>query len=76
MKTVGLRSFVLYILLLAFLGGAGWLLFGLVTQGSRWAMQPYNSHIYDEDATVTLGDIEDRDGQILATSREEAVAHA
>ncbi|WP_322176101.1 penicillin-binding transpeptidase domain-containing protein [Acutalibacter caecimuris] len=70
MKTVGLRSFVLYILLLAFLGGAGWLLFGLVTQGSRWAMQPYNSHIYDEDATVTLGDIEDRDGQILATSRE------
>lgn len=70
MKTVGFRSFALYILLFAFLGGLGWLLFGLVVHGSQWAMQPYNGHIYDEDATVTLGDIQDRDGETLATTVE------
>lgn len=68
MKTVGFRSFALYILLFAFLGGVGWLLFGLVLHGSQWAMQPYNGHIYDEEATVTLGDIADRDGELLAST--------
>ena len=70
MKTVGFRSFALYILLFAFLGGLGWLLFGLVAHGSQWAMQPYNGHIYDRDATVTLGKIEDRDGVLLASTQE------
>ncbi len=70
MKTVGFRSFALYILLFAFLGGVGWLLFNLTLHGSQWAMQPYNSHIYDKDATVTLGDIEDRDGVLLATTTD------
>ena len=70
MKTVGFRSFALYILLFAFLGGVGWLVVSLLFHGSQWAMQPYNAHIYADDATVTLGDIEDRDGQVLATSRD------
>lgn len=70
MKTVGFRSFALYILLFAFLGGLGWLVFGLAVHGSQWAMQPYNGHIYDEDATVTLGNIEDRDGVLLASTQE------
>ena len=70
MKTVGFRSFALYILLFAFLGGLGWLGFNLVVHGSQWAMQPYNGHIYDEDATVVLGDISDRDGAVLAANQE------
>ena len=36
MKTVGLRSIVLYILLFAFLGGVGWLLLNLFIHGSQW----------------------------------------
>lgn len=68
MKTVGFRSFVLYILLFAFLGGIGFLLVSLFLNGSQWAMQPYNGHIYANDATVTLGDIEDRDGVTLAST--------
>ncbi len=71
MKTVGFRSFALYILLFAFLGGLGWLVVSLCLHGSQWAMQPYNGHIYDEDATVALGDITDRDGEILAATNEE-----
>lgn len=70
MKTVGFRSFALYILLFAFLGGVGWLGFSLVAHGSQWAMQPYNGHIYDEGATVELGEITDRDGVVLAGTQE------
>ena len=69
LKTVGFRSFALYILLFAFLGGVAWLMFGLFTHGSQWAMQPYNGHIYADDATVTLGDIQDRDGVLLASTQ-------
>ncbi len=70
MKTVGFRSFALYILLFAFLGGVGWLVVNLFLHGSQWAMQPYNGHIYADDATVALGDVEDRDGEVLATTQE------
>ncbi len=70
MKTVGLRSIALYILLFAFLGGMGWLAFQLLFYGSQWAMQPYNGHIYADDATVSLGEITDREGNVLAVTQE------
>ena len=40
MKTTGFRSFVLYILLFAFLGGIGWFVFNLSVNGEKWAAQP------------------------------------
>ena len=66
MKTTGFRSFVLYILLFAFLGGLGWFTLNLVLNGSKWASQPYNGHIYGEGSAVSAGTITDRDGLILA----------
>ena len=68
MRTTGFRSMVLYILLAAFLGGLGYLLVNFVFNGSKWAMQPYNGHINSENSTVKLGDITDRDGNVLATT--------
>ena len=70
MRTTGFRSMVLYILLAAFLGGLGYLLYQFVVNGSQWAMQPYNGHVYSENSTVKLGDITDRDGSLLATSQD------
>ena len=70
MRTTGFRSMVLYLLLAAFLGGLGYLLFQYVTAGSQWAMQPYNGHIYSESSTVKLGDITDRNGSLLATTED------
>jgi peptidoglycan glycosyltransferase len=61
---------VLYLLLAAFLGGLGYFLFQYVTNGSQWAMQPYNGHVYSENSTVKLGDITDRDGNLLASTEE------
>ncbi|HEX3040066.1 MAG TPA: hypothetical protein VHP54_07210 [Caproiciproducens sp.] len=45
MKTTGTRSLILYILGLGFLFGLGVFLFGLITQGGTWAMQPFNKHL-------------------------------
>lgn len=70
MKTVGLRSIVLYILLAAFLAGGGFLLVKLFFHGDEWAMQPYNGHIYGEGSTIKLGDIEDADGNLLAYTED------
>ncbi len=70
MKTVGFRSVVLYLLLAVLVGGAGYLVVNLFLHGSQWAMQPYNGHIYAEDATVKLGKIEDRDKVLLAATGE------
>ena len=66
MKTVGFRSIVLYLLLLVFVGGLGYFTFNLVLHGSQWAMQPYNGHLYADDTTVEMGQIKDRNGNLLA----------
>lgn len=68
MKTTGFRSFVLYILLFAFLGGLGWFTVNLALNGSKWATQPYNGHIYGDGVSTAAGTITDRNGMILAQS--------
>ena len=76
MKTTGFRSFVLYILLFAFLGGLVYFLASLVLNGADWVAQPYNGHIYAEDATLSAGTITDRDGMILASTEDGARTYA
>lgn len=70
MKTTGRRSVVLYILLAVFIGGLGYFLFNLVTKGEKWVVQPYNGHIYAEDATAITGKITDRNNILLAETKE------
>ena len=70
MKTTGFRSFVLYILLFAFCGGFVWFLINLALNGSTWATQPYNGHIYGDDTAVSAGTITDRSGMVLAKTED------
>ena len=65
MKTVGFRSIVLYILLAVFIGGVGYLVANMFLHGRQWVMQPYNAHLSGQ-----MGDIKDRDGNLLATSQD------
>lgn len=76
MKTTGFRSFVLYILLAAFLGGMGYFLFNLVMSGSDWVAQPYNGHIYADGSALPSGTITDRNGMILAESEDGSRVYA
>ena len=71
MKTTGFRSFVLYILLFAFCGGFVWFLINLALNGSTWATQPYNGHIYGDDTAVSAGTITDRSGMVLAKTEDK-----
>lgn len=66
MRTTGFRSMVLYLLLACFVGGVVYLGVNLFLHGGQWAMQPYNGHI-----SSSLGNISDRNGNVLATSTEE-----
>lgn len=66
MRTTGFRSMVLYLLLACFVGGVVYLGVNLFLHGGQWAMQPYNGHI-----SSSLGNISDRNGNMLATSTEE-----
>lgn len=70
MKTVGRRSVVLYILLACFALGVGFLYFKIFRDGSRWITQPYNGHIYAEDAVAETGSIYDRNDLLLAKSED------
>lgn len=65
LKTVGFRSIVLYILLAVFLGCAGYMAASQLLHGREWAMQPYNVHLSGQ-----MGDIKDRNGNLLATSQD------
>lgn len=68
MKTTGFRSIVLYLLLALFLGGIILLCIRIGLNGKDFVAQPYNGHIYAEDATADTGRITDRNNIVLAQS--------
>lgn len=75
MKTVGIRSKFLYLIALGFLVGILWFLIRWVLNGDDWVSQPYNGYLTDGAYTV-MGDIEDRDGIVLATSEDGSRTYA
>ena len=68
MKTLSRRAWVLYVVVLAFLTGAGILVYTFVTNADSWAMKRTNRHIYNSGVLSTAGTITDESGEILAQS--------
>ncbi len=46
MKMITRRGLFLLILIIAFIGGIGFLTYSVMSEGSKWVMMPYNSHLY------------------------------
>ena len=46
MKMITRRGLFLLVLVVAFLGGLGFLTYSFVSDGAKWAMQPYNYDLY------------------------------
>lgn len=69
MKTTGTRSFILFILGAGFLFGLGVFLYGFVTKGGAWAIQPFNQHVTGESSVAAEGRVLDRNGTVLAESK-------
>ncbi len=68
MKTIGFRSFSLFLALAILVGGMALLVFRVYTNGAQWINMPYNGHIYAEDASLELGQVTDRNGIVLSYS--------
>lgn len=70
MKRIMSRSFLIFVITLAFFAGVCLLALRLVTQNEKWVQQPYNGHIASSNGLAQAGDILDRDGDVLAYTDE------
>lgn len=66
MKMITRRGLFLLILIIAFLGGLGYLTYSFVNDGPKWVMQPYNYDLYYNGDLVAAGTITDSKGVVLA----------
>ena len=71
MKKTMSRSIISLILALLFLGGLGLLCFRYAVNNSEWANQTYNQYLYSRSGFTDAGTIYDRNGVILAESRDD-----
>lgn len=69
MRKIISRAAVIYVLIILFLGGVGFLTYEFVTEGSTWATNNANRHIYSNGTVVNAGTIYDTNGVILAESK-------
>ena len=70
MRTTGTRSLILFILVLGFFTGLGVFLYGLVTEGGSWAVQPFNGHLYGSGTSAAEGRVLDRNDTVLAQTKD------
>lgn len=66
MKMITRRGLFLIVLIVAFLGCLGFLIYSFAAEGDKWVMQPYNSHIYYNGELTGAGKITDVNGRSLA----------
>lgn len=66
MKMITRRGIFLWLLVIAFLGGLGFMTYSILSDGGSWVMQPYNSHIYYNGELTGAGKITDTNGRSLA----------
>lgn len=70
MKITNKRAAVVYALILAFIAGIGLFVSGIVINGSEWASNKANRHIYSGGKVVNAGTIYDINGVVLAESKD------
>ncbi len=70
MRITSKRAAVVYALILAFIAGVVFFVVSLVLNGSEWASNKANRHIYSGGTIVNAGTIYDRNGVTLAKSSD------
>ena len=76
MKNTTKRVYIVLLLLVAFLGGLGFMLYSFITEGPTWVSDRGNEHIYSYGSLNVAGTIYDRDGEaLIATVDGERVYH-
>ena len=64
------RAYVLYIFILAFIVGLGFMVFSFYVNGDEWAAKTVNRHVYSSGQIANAGSIYDRNGTPLAYSED------
>lgn len=70
MRVTARRAAIIYALILAFIAGVGIFVTSLVLNGSEWASNKANRHIYSGGTIVNAGTIYDKNGIELAKSSD------
>ena len=71
MKRILQRSWLIFILVIGFLIGMGFLVVQTVVDSADWANQPYNGHISGSGGLAQAGKITDRNDEVLAETVEK-----
>lgn len=66
MKRILRRTWFIFVIVIAFLGGMTFLVIETLFNSSDWVDQAYNGHISGAGGLLQAGSITDRDGEILA----------
>lgn len=66
MKMITRRGLFLLVLVVAFLGGLGFLTYSFFSDGDKWAMQAYNYDLYYNGDLIAAGTVTDAKGTVLA----------
>lgn len=76
MKNTTKRVYIVLLLVAAFLGGLGFMLYTFITQGAVWVSDRGNEHIYSYGSLTVAGSIYDRNGEVLISTVDgERVYH-
>lgn len=70
MRTATRRTYVLIVLIIAFLFGLGFMAYSFITQGDLWVSNRANSHIYSGGELTVAGTIYDRNGVPLVSTKD------
>lgn len=70
MRVTARRAAVIYALVLAFIAGVAIMVSGFVINGSEWASNKANRHLFRNGVMTDAGTIYDRNGVVLASSSD------
>lgn len=68
MKNTTRRVYIVLLLVVAFFGGLGFMLYTFISEGTTWIADRGNEHIYSEGSLTVAGTIYDRDGVPLIST--------
>lgn len=76
MKNTTKRVYIVLLLVVAFFGGLGFMLYTFITDGTTWVADRGNEHIYSYGSLTVAGTIYDRDGEsLISTVDGERIYH-
>ena len=76
MKNTTRRVYIVLLLVVAFFGGLGFMLYTFITDGTTWVADRGNEHIYSYGSLTVAGTIYDREGiPLISTVDGERIYH-